>query len=142
MAKVVTEHDIDEITCPGCKANIQIEREKPTHKIIEHDHSHDDGVSERLNKLEQMLMKKEEPEKPEVKKHDYVPPYIEKFKCKGCGKLHPNENYEGPVIGKCDTCGEKFTKKRKGKCTLCKEGTIEPFEDDDVERYDEDEDDE
>ena len=140
--KVVSEAEIDKITCPGCKANIEIERDKPTHRIVEHDHAHDD-TSDKLNTILEKLNSKPEPIKDEPKEpKQVVPAYIEKYKCKGCGKIHDNDAFEGPAIGQCDTCGEKFTKKKKGKCPYCKPGQIEAIEDDDVERYEEGEDDE
>lgn len=135
MAKVLTERNIDTISCPGCKANIEIERENPTHRIVEHEHG--DELRDKIDRLEKMLTDKPKPEEkkePEI----YVPPYIEKYKCKSCGDIHTNKKYEGPAVGKCDTCGEKSSKKSKGKCPYCKEGKIEPFdasEDSDIERY-------
>lgn len=74
-------------------------------------------------------------EKPQpVKIRSYIPPYIARFRCRGCqGKLHDNENYEGPPAGKCDSCHEKFMTKTEGHCPFCAHGEVERFGPEDIE---------
>ena len=66
----------------------------------------------------------------------YVPEYVPKFKCKGCGGLHPNKKFKGLPVGRCDTCGEKFATKKGGKCPYCRAGEIEELSDSDIEELD------
>lgn len=64
----------------------------------------------------------------------YVPPYVAKYRCQGCnGRLHENENYQGPPAGKCDSCYEKFMKKIDGQCPFCAHGQVEPLDEGDLE---------
>ena len=117
MTKVVSESDIDRITCPGCKANIEIEREKPTHKIIEHDHG-DSGLENRLAAIETSLKAPKE-EKP-AKKEQVLPSFMPGYVCKDCGDVHKNKGYKKKPKFKCANgdCGQ-FSPTDKAKCPWC-----------------------
>lgn len=119
MAKIVSEQDIDTITCPGCKANIEIEREKPTHRIIEHDHE-DHELDRRLNNIEKMLdSKRMEPEK-KPKKEEILPSFVPGYVCKDCGDVHKNKGYKKKAKFRCANgdCGQ-FSPTDKAKCPWC-----------------------
>lgn len=131
---------IIDTTCPGCKKEFgtAVDLEELQVSLGKFNNGHEKGDSDirkEIAELKEMLKPKEtppapapeKPKKPTVK----APPHIKKAKCKNCNKLHDNENYEGPAVGKCDNCGEKFTDRTDGKCPYCKPGEIEKLDEDD-----------
>ena len=71
-----------------------------------------------------------ENDRPKVK----IPSHVKKYKCKTCGKLHENKEFEGIPKGQCDNCGAFFTDRKSGKCPFCKPGEIGELEPEDVEK--------
>lgn len=128
MAKVLTERNIDTISCPGCKANIEIERENPTHRIVEHEHN--DELREKLDKIEKMVTDKVDPPKP-PKKETVLPSFVPGYVCKDCGDVHKNKNYKKKAPFKCATCGQ-FSASDKASCPWCGDKDWEELDEDEM----------
>ena len=128
MAKVLTERNIDTISCPGCKANIEIERENPTHRIID---KSNDETTERLNKIEQMLTKEVEKPAEKPKKEEVLPSFIPGYVCKGCNDVHRNKGYKRKAKHKCNNC-DQFSDSDKAKCPWCGEKDYRELDEDEL----------
>ena len=116
--KIVSERDVDTISCTGCKDNIEIDRDKPTHRIMEH--GHDDVVMSKLNELDTFVKDKfKEPEK-KAAKEKVLPSFVPGYVCKDCGEVHKNKGYRQKPKFKCDTpdCGQ-FSGSDNANCPWC-----------------------
>ena len=127
------------IDCPHCKGKIEVEIERrPAAKVhIEKLEDPTMPVSELETFVEKAIAKREaakvETIPKEKEKSPKIPSYVKKYKCKSCGKLHENKEFEGLPKGRCDTCGSILTNRSKGKCPYCKDGEIEALEESDLE---------
>ncbi len=134
---MTTALETKNIDCPHCKGKIEVEIERKPAKVhIEKQEEPQLAVSELDASVERVLAKRDATKVPEPakeeKKGPKLPSYIKKYKCKSCGKLHENKEFEGLPKGKCDTCGSILTNRSKGKCPYCKDGEIESIDDDEL----------
>ena len=135
------------IDCPHCKGKIEVEIERKPAKVhIEKTDEPALAVSELDAAVERVIEKRKtkEPEEKKEKSTLKIPTHVKKYKCKSCGKLHENKEFEGKPKGQCDNCGAFFTNRSSGKCPYCKPGEIGELDDEAIEKMElyEDEEDE
>ena len=115
--KVVSEHNVDTISCPGCQAKIEIERDKPTHRIMASDSP---DVLAKLDNLEKQLQEKARPQVEKAASEKVLPSFVPGYVCKDCGEVHKNKGYRRKAKFKCDTpdCGQ-FSGSDNANCPWC-----------------------
>ena len=131
--KVLNESEIEKITCPGCKANIELERKQPTHRIIEHDQETPD-IEELVKKEVEKLKPIDKPEEKPAKKEIELPSHVPGYRCSAgdnCTRVHKNKNHKARPKGKCNNC-DQFSNATKGPCPWCEEGELEAIDEDEL----------
>ncbi len=139
MATIHEESDIESISCPGCKAKIELERKKPVHRIVEKSDSLATSELDAIVERVAAKLKPKEPEKIEKPKEKVIvklPSWQPKEFCANgqCGDPHKNPDYKQRVKKKCTNCGA-WAPAKAAKCATCTKQDI----DDPWEELDEDE---
>lgn len=143
MATIHEESDIESISCPGCKAKIELERKKPVHRIV--DKSADLAVTEFDAIVERVAAKlkpkepEKAPEKPKKEVEVRLPSWQPKEFCAdgSCGAEHKNKHYKQRPAKRCanGSCGQ-FAPAKAAKCAWCGSKDLDP--EDRFEELDED----